>query len=415
MKKQLLIFGVAALVFCNNNRTNPTVSSLTTDSGSYGTVAMALPKIKNLDSSDAIFSLRLNVAGKGMSAIDMTWKLSDVDTMVMIGKIPIGDQRIFTGYLISSREGLVCEGADTVEINAGQIAQVYLVLHRTATAMVHIIIDGLIPPVDTSVIPVQTQVSGCYQIHEAIKTIPLDSFELKITVNGSFATGVIMQGGFPLGKLSGPISKNEFFFNVELSYSPEMNYRISLVWKGVFASPFTVPSSPMPLWNSSIRYQLPEFKAKVYKSEDSGESNALGIVYGIPEDCGTVDSIIPPVPEGKCITDTIVFSYWTDPGIEARKVCSADAMRFQIIQKPDSSGKPGITTVTCCTSGNFQSPGSTGWHTMGGVSSCKPIWLWQKYAAEECKQGGTKLGNSFPLIPCGSDSTFEVICFECIK
>lgn len=415
MKKILLFIGVITLIGCNNEPIDPPNGSLTTDPSHYGSSAVVLPRVQILDASDAIYSLKLTIAGHGMTAIEKAWKLTDRDTAVMIEKIPVGAARVFSGYLISSKEGVVCEGSDTVDIYAGKVAQVYLTLHRTGNAVVHINIDGLAAPTE----PVQpTIASACYEIKGSYKETPFDACKLNLTFSGSYASGVFMQKGVVIGKLSGPILNDQFVFNVHLISSLVLSYPTAMIWKGAFVPAIAISKPVTESTKNPPIYQYPMFKAGIFDGPGKDTTAVVGYAYGNVTICTDTVIVNPPLPVENCVFDSIVFALGTDPKMEALKRCPAigsGSSTMRILQMPDASGKKGIMIIQCCTPVVPRPSGSSTLDTMGGETSCKSIQTWQQYAADECKQKGMKLGKSSFMTPCFGDSLFRYICYECLK
>jgi hypothetical protein len=203
-----VVLAVFALFACDQSD-KPSAPSITGEG--TGSARIKLPSIpagyvpdSSLDSSGlAVF--QLTITGPGMEPIRESWYLTPGQTdPVVVGEIPVGWPRTFTGRLIWmagwSDSTITHEGMDTVAISRDTVAEVSLYLRKGGSrgaAEVCVQVEGW--PADSNCIkrptlPI-TDVAGCWRVtvrgpHGTPDSV-LRIGELKITQWDSLLAGTI--------------------------------------------------------------------------------------------------------------------------------------------------------------------------------------------------------------------------------
>lgn len=268
MRKVLLLLVIALLSGCQERLMSPHDEVKLEKDVEYGATAVRLPGLKGLGKGliKANCRFELTISGKNMSDMVFSYQLGELDTMVVIEKIPAGPARKFKGIL-RQKKIITHEGSAEARIRPGKVTFVKLYLRAAGSAEVEVIIDGGTPSVP---------LEGCMKLEGVIEGQPLDELSIEIleATENEFWTYIKRNGEF-VGKFWGTISDHYF--------EGEFGLDIGTI-------PYWVVGHFNDDWSA--------FKSTVFGYNDTSE--VVGIMEGYSIDCNDI-----PGPPQTCFTDTV--------------------------------------------------------------------------------------------------------------
>jgi hypothetical protein len=274
MKKCLALIAVSLALGCSTTSMDSVQNSAIVPADvQYGSSVVSLPAIPAAvalakQAGGSAYTFQLTIAGPGMSQMTRSWQLGAAETSFVVDRIPAGEARVFTGYLIDPSGVITHEGADTVAIYAGKTAYVSLYLRKSGTAQVKVIIEGVN---DT---PVTT---GCYQLMGVINGQALDGLTMKVLEqNDSILPAYILKGDEVIGKLFCRLYGTHLTGYISMGMAIPIDSKIE----------------------GDMTPDRSAFKAQAFDNTDTSKNT--GYIGGVAIPCNP-----PPPPPATCPVDTM--------------------------------------------------------------------------------------------------------------
>lgn len=199
MKNVLLFLALGLLWGCNDKSMGPASGNPDVENQSYGSSVIKLPNLAlaKVAASSVVYKFSLTITGDNMEPMFFDWPVNGSGESFTIDRIPSGRSRQFEGRLYGSN-GATYEGKAFADIVGGQVTYVSLVLRKTGSALVEVIIeDGEL--YDT--------LAGCFGLKGEIGSTDISDLTLEIppTSNGQF-WGYIKRADLMIGKCWGTIT-----------------------------------------------------------------------------------------------------------------------------------------------------------------------------------------------------------------
>ncbi|MCX7727565.1 MAG: hypothetical protein N2053_12040 [Chitinispirillaceae bacterium] len=328
MKKSAVFLIVCLLLSCFHNDPSE-LNSLQKKEIQYGSCVVRLPQLTQLalakkgGKNTISYKFLLTISGEGMETMTFSWTLDSSGETYTIDKIPAGKSRLFKGIL-SGSNGVSYEGSAYADIYAGQITYVTLVLRKTGSAQVEVIIEDF----------ESEPITICYKILGYVDTANLEGLTLKIEdfTSNSVVYGYFYKNNIIKGKFYGRIEKDSLYgeFSIEHLYERINGYLKARIY---------------PYLDYSY------FKGEVFDVVNT--TNVIGIMDGERTVC--IDTI---QPSEYCVWDTAVSDTcidardWIDFG---KKSCAERGLflnrySFQVRNGCNDTDYYNIFCFECCTS-----------------------------------------------------------------
>ncbi|MBN1758370.1 MAG: hypothetical protein JW863_08645 [Chitinispirillaceae bacterium] len=432
MRIVALLLIAVVLWGCQDRAVNPSVVD-DHQTVEYGKSAITLPGMKTLAvAPGAVCKFTLTITGDGMEPMTFAFPLGGDDTTMMIEKIPAGPMRLFTASLYVP-EGGMYEGSAATAITAGEVAYVKLVLRKTGSAQIDVIIES---GDDIPATP------GCFAIEGAIGDVKFGGLVLKLeTLTAAGMHAKIFRGEKEVGYLGGALSQDHIkgrlviegitesamfdgYMSTDHSYLKGQVYSMddTLNPIGTLYGPGTVcPTEPQePEYGCfSLEGNIDEVVLNDYalKIIEQTATSLSGYFYLKGEMVGKLyGKLDGGMLTGMLVIPGVIEQVWLDGGVSmSNGIISFIKVMLYADEEQQTVIGPMYGTATDCAV--IAPPPETTCFvdTLGGETSCKDSETWVKYADEECRaKGGTVSGYYF-IEPCGKDedSTYSVMCFEC--